>query len=590
MSHHTKTLFLTGGLDQETKLLRIQKAVHDKDITDIHIVGQDFGDFQKQDGCGGSSSSSGRAILISLSALLYVSGRKWNTVKLLSCRGRTDLLVESLLEQAHIARLVVSPPNEIQQHLLFPAIGRGLGRKQAKASLQALCLHDMSNLTEDNMLHLVKGLRGAAGKDGHLGELSFNQSTFTQGAVDVLALELRSFSTLQHLSLQNSKLTDEQCESIVLAISRKTNCIYNTEVAAESPRITRRVRELLKTLPTVTDVPSIPSGIMELCLDGNQCHRRGTNALARLVSAKHNNLLVLDVASQKFDGPQQTMDLTEFATALANPNCRICGLQLSDNRITEDSLIALSAALASNTSVKILHMAWCPFTPAACKVVGESLRSNKTMSKFVLYECKMTDACLSNLSQGLCDNTSLKRIDLGGKQSFTAKGLESFERALQLNETIEYVSIRDPHQRGVATASTVQEATSAGQSVLAIEFQCDLNRGGKRFLRTSMAEKASVESQAQEKPSTVDQNTNCKDNSTTLKPPATPALWPFVLERARSMELPSMRDPFGGSMPQESLLSAYRRRMSCIKNKSEDDERRKASVLFHLLRNGTALH
>jgi hypothetical protein len=594
----SKTLYLTGsssslgwsfGCDSDPcgnklkenntdKLERIQTAVCDQNVESIHVVNQDF------------DSDAGKRVLIALIAMVHVaSDRKWKSVKLMSCKGRgMHLFCDSLLESAKsVQKLVLSTSTRDaeEQQRLFDSLGRGLPGKNNRGLVTSLCVQDM-RITADNIKALSMGLSSKpsssatfCNRNKGVVELSFDQSTFTPDAASVLAREIQYWTSLHHLSFQNCQLNDTECESILLSLSEARS----------------------------------NSALVELCMDGNHCIHRGMNALGKLIS--NTNIMVLDLSSQTtarrttgtylmdhgngggavHDEQDMVMDLTEFCHALASSKTMLCGLQLSDNRIGEKSLVALARALRSNRSLKLLHLAWCSavrtpndtdgsstatstITPF-CQELGRSLFRNPTLTKLVLYECQIDDIGIASLAHGLEHNHSLKRLDVGGKQLFGCNGWKAFAEFLAVNDSVEYVSSRRPVACSDQDSSlaafddesdtenpddmeTDEDGMDAEPALMmnlrkkqeddlsaTIEFLCDFNRGGKRFLK--------------------------------FQDRAPSSLWPLVLNRVGTMALPSIRDPFTGSIPEGMNPTLYRKLLKSTRS----DVSRRASVMFDLLRN-----
>jgi Ran GTPase-activating protein (RanGAP) involved in mRNA processing and transport len=461
----SKTLFLTGGMPKESKQRHLLKAISDSKLTSIHIVGQDFQDDDD--------------VTRIISALFHFDNRNLNTVKLTSCRGRMDLIIEAVMAST-VRRLILSPE---EPRIWLPALSQGL---ISNKSLLTLGLHDM-DFTSARMSMLCCGLE----ENTAVIELSFCQSRFHDGAVASLSKSLKKWKPIQHLSFQNCRLSDKECEQVV------------------------------------TSLVGQPS-LLELSLDGNQCRSLGMNALADMLP--HSNLLVLDLSSQKLDNEHQSLDLKQLSKGLMKSKVRC--LQLSDNRISDESMTHLAAGLAENNSLRILHLAWCRLSDDSVFELAESLRRNLTLSKLVLYDCEIGNAGISRFSMRLGQMKGLKRLDLGGRQNFDAEAVQRLVNGLKRNMELEGVVLRP-----------CEEAHRIG-------FYCDLNRGGRRVFRA------------------------------TKRAPA--SLWPSILARVQDMDLPSTIDAMSdGAVHAPNAKGTV--------DKCSQDDTRRASVLFHLLRNGPLL-
>jgi Ran GTPase-activating protein (RanGAP) involved in mRNA processing and transport len=465
-----RTLFLTGGMPQESKRRRLEQAKSDSKMTSIHIVGQEFEDDD--------------IVTIMLSELFHFDSRNWNTIKLCSCRGRLDMVLEIVMS-TKVRRLILA--SEEQQRIL-PALIQGL---ESNERLLTLGLHDIQ-FSKDNLLLLCRGLV----QSGNVMEVSFNKSTFSDFAHVPLAIGLRMWASVQHLSFQDCRLTDEQCAEIISSLAGHKS-------------------------------------LMELSLDGNECKSLGMKALGRILP--NSSLLVLDLSSQKLK-PGETLDLVEFSQALAKS--RISCLQLSDNRINDFNMAFLARSLCENRSLQVLHLAWCHLSIHTIEMIAEGISPNSTLSKLILYDCEICDAGITAFSRHMSRMGGLKQLDLGGKQNLGVQGINNFLLGLSTNMELDEVHL------------------PASEQTKTIQFFCDVNRAGRRIFRS--------------------QDT------------ASAGLWPLILERAQEMELPCVSDPWlATEISEDSIFGAV-----CCKGEQEselENERRRASTLFYLLRNGPLL-
>jgi hypothetical protein len=473
-----------------------------------------------------------------LSELVQFDNRNWNTIQLSSCRGRMDLILEAVLaSNVTVRRLVLSDaaPEGGELERFWSVLRQGL---QSNTSLLTLGLQDMKFHKSSQIDRLCRGLA----HNTSVMELSFNQSTFLNGAHSSLAQGLQFTSCIQHLSFQNCRLTDEQCAAIITSLVGHTS-------------------------------------LLELSLDGNQCHTQGMNALARMLP--QSNVLVLDLSSQTIVGDQSSssLDLTQFSKAL--PHSRISCLQLSDNRINDGNMRSLAQAIACGENhhqiaLQTLHLAWCQLSSVAMEELSKALacqtntntnassskRRRNTIRRLILYECEIDDEGISNFSSRLSLMSGLKRLDLGGTQTFGKCGIERLMLGLETNMELEDVLLG---------GTFLGDETNNDYATTMIGFYCDLNRAGRRFLRS--------------------------------KHTAPAALWPLILSQVQSMDLPSTcdDDPCWAVKVDVDPQGIRSMEDNGLNNDSGGEESnndgnlhrngmiRRASVLFYLLRNGAAL-
>jgi hypothetical protein len=258
------------------------------------------------------------------------------------------------------------------------------------------------------------------------------------------------------------------------------------------------------------------------------------------------------------------MDLTRLSPGLAQSKLRC--LQLSGNTFDLASIEALSEAVGENSSLKIIHLAWCPLDESSMLLLGNAMRRNGSVEKLVLHGCGIDNQGLSRFANRMRQMKGLRRLDLGGTQSFDSFGLFSLVAALQRNTEVDEVIL--------PVANKDKHYTEEARYIM---FLCDANRGGRRFLRVK--ERCPV------------------------------ALWPLVLNKIQDMETPFMLEGLEQvhSIPPVSLI------MDQDDDDDDDDDRmsidggddqdccdtnmpcadegtvRRISVLYHLLRNGPLL-
>ena len=359
-----------------------------------------------------------------LSHLFLLADRQWNTVKLSCCRGRVDLVLQAVL-LSNVRRLILSP--EERPPKFWSVLSQGLARN---TSLVTLGLNDMS--LQPTHLHLLcKGMQ----RNSSIMELSFAESQFHNNAHLALTSQqcfgLSMWKSLQHLSFQNCRLADTECSDLLLSMKSCENLI-------------------------------------ELSMDGNQCCSKGMKALTELLPT--SNLLVLDLSSQKLD-PNEHVDLVDFSKAL--PKSKLRCLQMSDNSFDENSLQSFARGLSKNSSLHSLQMAWCSLPSLFMRELGKALCSNSTLSRLILYESGIDDKGIVQFSLLLHDMKGLKKLDIGGKQAIGSLGIEGLCRGIQRNTVLENILVKIPYGQ-----ISVSER---------LEYYCDLNRAGRRFLQFSQS-------------------------------------------------------------------------------------------------------
>jgi ABC-type transporter Mla MlaB component len=251
---------------------------------------------------------------------------------------------------------------------------------------------------------------------------------------------------LQHLSLSNCRLEDEQCHDIVLSLmdSNKKDRAQEQQPESETKGF----------------------ALMELNLDGNRCQMLGLKALSAYLP--ESSLLALDLSNQKISAG--SMDLTRLMPGLEQSRLR--SLQLSGNVLDNVSIDALTKMLTNNQVLRIVHLAWVPLDERAMLMLANSIRRNVTVSKLVLYGCGIENQGLARFSNRIRQMKGLRQIDMGGVQHFDSVGLHALVSALQRNTEIDHVIL----------PATSNDSIYMEQAHL-VGLLCDANRAGRRFLR-----------------------------------------------------------------------------------------------------------
>ena len=592
-------------MTEETKLRRVHKAVHDQRFRKINIVGQDFEEPARQlrrvcgsqhnidDDTDDDDDEDIEMLTITeiLSDLLQFDGRRWKTVKLTGCRGRVDLAVGSIL-LSNVSRLILAAPDTVitmannglimnqeqQRHQLqdsnqtteysraFSVISQ---RLPSNTSLSTLGFHNIV-LSQTDMQLLSEGLK----HNNSVMDLNFHNSRFLPHAVTELARGFaaagrRHSTSLDHLSFEHCHLSDSAITEILHGLAHGKF-----------------------------------HSLLELSLDGNRCGPSSFAALAKFLGSEKNRLLVLDLASQEATYPPSADELIdetdtssvsslplslelpdEFCCALST-NTRLTCLHLSDNAWSVTSMTSLAGALRRNAALRRLHLAWCDLSSdLAISALAGALTENVTLAMLVLYETKISTLGLKALAAKLPAMKGLKSLDLGGSQQFDNQlGATNLLAGLGEGGNVELEQLSLPR-------SVVKAASGVARK---LTFYTDVNRAGRRFLKCDYENRKNLT-----------------------------AIWPLILERAQTMELPVMYDPWwldsdnhqnsisndegdtheGRAQTNEDGIFARQPRhcviesdgcesdfgsdIESVSESSRKEAARRASVMFYILRNGT---
>ncbi|KAL3943235.1 MAG: hypothetical protein SGBAC_002680, partial [Bacillariaceae sp.] len=409
------------------------------------------------------SKDGSSSILKRMLKLISMEGRKWNGIKLQNCTGDIGVVVEAVLKTKARKLMLTAAPFDV-----LSSLGKGL---TSNSSLLILELHEMT-FDDDGIRSLFNGLSKSS-----IMELSLDNSSFVGDAHMAFGEGLRTTLSLQSLSLKGCDLQDEQCK------------VINN---------------------SLVEHPSL----LELNFEGNSCIDEGINALSRVM--KTTNLLVLDLGAQQIS-ESKTIQLKVFAKALETSHIRY--VQFSDNRIDEVNMTKLFRALGKNSSVEILNVSWCSVSTDSVAALAKALSQNSSLKSVNLFGCGVDDEGLKQLAKSLV-TWNIKRLDLGGRQSYTEEGISEIMSLLENNVYLEEILLN-------TTTCTTNR------------FFLDVNRGGRKFLLS-------------------------KDR-------APVGLWPHLLHRAQKVPLPRTSDLWLSSL----ALGNEKNEPS---KEVESDESRRASV------------
>ena len=467
----------------------------DSTTNSVHVLGQDFNDGDE------------KVVTHMLGRLIRANHqvnnhREWRGIKLHCCRGqRMGWIVRMAMKSSCQRFTIQSPSSNNEDHItttFMPDLSHSLSLNTPTLTL---CLHDV-NLDATCIDLLRIGLE----TNTNLKELSFNMSVFSEDSIiDSLALLVKSWSTGEHLSFSGCSMSDEHCGNIFSAL--KDN-----------------------------------HSLMELSLAGNSCKSIALNKLGDILPT--TNFQVLDLSSQELEDEDdsrntQIMDFDSFSNGLAHSRIRC--LRLNENRLSGKNIQSIARSLWKNANLRILQLAWCDLSsPLAMSELCTALCHNQGLSTLVMYDCGITDEGISCFASRMHSMKGLKTLDIGGKQQFGHIGINAFAQGMQNSTEIEEVKIANHcpqlHQ---------------------IQFFCDVNKGGRRYLKSQHSEPA--------------------------------ALFPLVFERVEKIELPSCLDGLRSSYDSYDALAEDTQVLGKARNLTPSESERRLSIIYYLLRHAPIL-
>lgn len=133
-----------------------------------------------------------------------------------------------------------------------------------------------------------------------------------------------------------------------------------------------------------------------------------------------------------------------IAPSLVNPSSHLAKLVLYANKITHAGAIALFVSLRQNKRLQYLDLSANDIgTATAMAVFKEMVQVNRSLESIFLWKIGLDDQGVVALSEGLVENTSVKRLELRNN-SISAGGLMALCHAVMVNKSIFKIMVEVP--------------------------------------------------------------------------------------------------------------------------------------------------
>ncbi|KAE8904472.1 hypothetical protein PF005_g15821 [Phytophthora fragariae] len=268
-----------------------------------------------------------------------------------------------------------------------------------------------------------------------------------QAFADCLAVN----STLRHLSLGSEALGDDAVKTLSAGLARNAQSAlesWDLEFKSLGVDGAAAVGELLRTnksLKTVTlsrnqvgdeGVKKLVEGlgenaeaaVKELNVTDVGISGAGLDSLAALLEKESCSLTTLQVS---FNGLETAS--SKFFDALKT-NKSLKKLQMKECKLTDEHVAAFAAALKQNSTLMEVDLSDNELTKASCASLTDGLRENKALKVLRLENNKCQDEGAVLLADVLAtDNTTLTYLDLGNN-SLTSVGMTPLVKAKSVKE------------------------------------------------------------------------------------------------------------------------------------------------------------
>ncbi|KAF1317771.1 Lrr-containing protein, partial [Globisporangium splendens] len=276
-----------------------------------------------------------------------------------------------------------------------------LDRLSQPATAKSLYVLSTRKITEADAKRLAESIA----VNTQLEELYLSGHRLGQEGLQAFADCVAVNTTLKHLCVGEDSLGDEGVKVLCDGIARNANSGLQTwdlehkSIALAGAAAIGKLLETNTTLHTLTiSRNALGDGAVGEFLAGLRANPQPT--------LKH--LLATDIG---ITGAA----LDHFASLLKVSTCSLESLQLSFNGL-DSATTAFFDALASNMSLKKLHLKDCKLNDTQAEALGNALKQNATLEEIDLSDNCLTSVACAALAEGLKKNTALKSLNLGNNK------------------------------------------------------------------------------------------------------------------------------------------------------------------------------
>ena len=386
---------------------------------------------------------------ISIDNFVHAFGFQWARIRC-SCREVYDEGVLNRLESndASIDGLSVEWNYFMQSHHhnLAKRVGEAIGNS---THLQMLCIEDHMDVAPFGLPSFFMGLA----RNRSIQRLIVQQ--FNHSHMDI-------FTTLAPFFAHNHNLRSIEITSFEIPTKMKVPSLVSALVSTstlEHIDLSNNDLSDKKAADIINALRSMPGlhHLVELDLGGNMIRKKGCMALRKLLRHPASKLQVLhlyhnhlddacidilfgglvDNKSIKFLNLHHQMHVSAsgwgvFFDVLANSDCSLVRIMVSENIIGDSGAISIGESLAVNGKVKMLHMRDCrSINSVGWQGFSKALLSPTASIMYLdLTTCNIDDIGAVAIASALATNTSLEGLLMEGIRSITSTGWREFFRRL----------------------------------------------------------------------------------------------------------------------------------------------------------------
>lgn len=334
----------TEKVNEKTIRRKLKVAREDETIEEIHFWKIDVS----------------QTVLKDISKLLIRDGRRFRSIKLLSCTGHVKAIVTMIMDYNSVDTLVLSG-SQIEEDTLL-AVNQGLRTNQSIKTLRILGAQFVNEHVD-----FLEGLS----RNCTLAELDLARSHLAPGVVKSLCRALSQNRHLQMLKLEQCGLEDQGMAEIIHALLEN-------------------------------------SSIRELDLSDNSAHSAALKALAGLIR-NSDVLRSLNLSHQILTEELDLLSLNDAVVALRS-NTTLQNLDVSGNQFKDEAVEVLAACLSSNTTLKCLDVSESHITEHGIEIFAHQLPQFCGLATLNISGNAMSERAVESLVQGLKDNRILQSL------------------------------------------------------------------------------------------------------------------------------------------------------------------------------------
>ena len=308
----------------------------------------------------------------------------------------------------------------------------------------------------------------------HLKSIEIGYNGITKEGTGYISKYIKNNHNLNTFNIEGNYLCDEGIKTICESISQKkgTNTISNIDL--QNNNITNKgcihISKMLSESPFINSL-SLRNNI--LCNDG-------VIKIISSLKSQTSNLISLDISDTKIDGKAMNIiseninkEFTLQKLILAYNDFSSAGNSINNLLIKETNLKYLDLSfcnistqfslifqgLSKNQNLKLMNLSgnYIPMKKETLNELGNVLKSNSFLKKFILNECNIDDIGMNYINNNLEKNHSLITLSLN-HNFITKKSISGLENAITMNGIIKNVYLYENDELNIKLINQIENA------------------------------------------------------------------------------------------------------------------------------------